>query len=71
MKGRPRSQQPKLAFEVRRYLTLVQVLALDDTSALRELGHKWGVSEDGVKSFQEYVARMAQHVIEYHQTVEG
>lgn len=67
--GRPRSQQPTLAFERRRYLTLVQTLALPETvegrlSALRHLARAWELGDEG--DYQALVSRLAAHAIEYH-----
>jgi len=66
LKGRPPSVQPRTAFDVRRYQTLVQVLALDSASALRELAAAWELDSGG--DCQELVSRLAQHVVEYHKT---
>lgn len=76
--GRPRSQKPKTAFDVRRYLTLVQVLAISKTDEpIRELCQKWGVEPVEDRSQPPYrgryyinvwatISKLAQHVIEYH-----
>lgn len=43
--GRPRNQQPQLAYDYRRAITLVQVLAIEDSDtrdkALRLLAQDW------------------------------
>lgn len=67
--GRPPNTAPKLAFEVRRYMTLVQVLAMDKRDGLKltdlqALAQKWGVNPYG--EYSELLQRMAQHVVEYH-----
>lgn len=69
VKGRPPSVEPRTAYDVRRYLTLVQVLALEETaegrlSGLRHLARQWGVPDAG--EYRELVSRLAQHVTEYH-----
>lgn len=69
--GRPHNPAPKLAFEVRRYMTLVQVLALDTSyglkyTALQSLARVWGVNPHG--DYSELLQRLAQHVVEYHRS---
>lgn len=74
-RGRPPSNPPKLAFEVRRYLTLVQVLAVTETRewipALEKLCEAWGVEPareylTNRFDFAATLQKLAKHVIEYH-----
>ena len=77
-RGRPPSHQPKTAFDVRRYLTLVQVLAMDGSDEpIRALCELWGVEIIEDRSEPPYRGRyymnqwatikaLANHVIEYH-----
>ncbi len=67
--GRLRKREPALAFEYRRYITLVQTLALPETAegrltGLRHLARSWELSEEG--DYQTLVSRLAQHAIDYH-----
>lgn len=62
-------QEPKLAFDYRRYITLVQVLALDKSEGLKltdlqVLADKWGVNPHG--DFEELLQRLAKHAVDYH-----
>lgn len=41
--GRPPAHKPALAFALRRYKTLVDVLALGSTDALYQLARTWNV----------------------------
>lgn len=59
MKGRPVQRPPALAFEYRRHITLVQVLALGDDRAVYELARKWGLSCDGWE-ISALITRLAQ-----------
>jgi hypothetical protein len=77
MKGRPPNVQPTLAFERRRYLTLVQVLAIDEHGdAICELCERWGVEPVRLKSPMAAIdtlatiRKLAQHVVEYHREQE-
>lgn len=77
-KGRPPTRQPKLAYDYRRYIALVQVLAASkNDQGIRELCEAWGVEPIEDRSFPPYKGRyyinewatiraLAQHVIEYH-----
>ena len=73
-RGRPLSQEPKLAYEVRRYLTLVQVLAIEDDQerhmALKALCDSWHVApyvdQNGYIQYWATVNLLAQHVVQYH-----
>lgn len=57
----------KTAYDMRRYITLVQVLAgeLPRTKA-RLLCRQWGVDYPANGNFREVVRRLARHVIDYH-----
>lgn len=78
MKGRPPNVQPTLAFERRRYLTLVQVLAMEGSDEpIRALCEKWGIEPVEDRSQPPYreryylnqwatIRKLAQHVVEYH-----
>jgi hypothetical protein len=76
MKGRPPKHQPTLAFERRRYLTLVQVLALPDGEAhagIKELCRVWEVTpitQGNTIQYWATVRELAQHVVEYHREQE-
>ena len=77
-RGRPRNNEPALAYDVRRYLTLVQVLALDGSDEhIRALCELWGVEIVEDRSEPPYRGRyymnqwatihaLAKHVIDYH-----
>jgi hypothetical protein len=77
--GRPRSNLPKTAYDVRRYITLVQVLAASGSDEeIVRLCELWGVERVEDRSYPPYRGRyytnvwatlrkLAQHVIEYHQ----
>lgn len=76
--GRPRSHQPALAYEYRRYITLVQVLALDGSDdGIRTLCKKWNVAPVEDRSvipennvwpldIHETVRALAKHALAYH-----
>lgn len=68
-RGRPTAQQPKTAYDVRRYLTLVMALAYSNNrnhiSALCKL---WGVEPQS--DTMATLRSLAWHVIEYHGTVQ-
>lgn len=77
IKGRPPNVTPKLAYEVRRYIALVQVLALDGSDdGIRQLCSAWDVEPvwDYSETYkgQPYlnvwatIRKLAQHAIEYH-----
>jgi pyruvate kinase len=71
--------KPKTAYDVRRYLTLVQVIAASGSDeAIRQLCELWGVAVVEDRSEPPYrgqyylniwgtLRALAQHVIEYHQ----
>jgi hypothetical protein len=70
-----RARQPKTVYDVRRYVTLVQVLSLNKgRNALRQLCEGWGLEPimsplpDGSTYLDEAqtIALLAQHVIDYH-----
>lgn len=76
---RPRSNKPATAYDVRRYLTLVQVIASSGSDeAICQLCELWGVERVEDRLHPPYRGRyytniwgtlraLAQHVIEYHQ----
>lgn len=76
--GRPRSHQPALAYDYRRYLTLVQVLALDNSDdGIRALCKHWNVKpvedrsvipDSGVWPLDvaATVRALAKHAMAYH-----
>jgi len=61
--------KPKTAFDVRRYLTLVQVLSTEHHGrrhiALQHLCNKWDVDNNMMK-YDEVIQALAEHVIKYH-----
>jgi len=68
-------EKPKTAYDVRRYLTLVQVLALNDTKAIRELCFSWGIEVPMITNdIHGYIypnwigaiTALAQHALDYH-----
>jgi hypothetical protein len=66
--GRPANTQPATAYDFRRALTLVQVLALDKSDGLkltdcRTLARHWQLSSDG--DLSTLLQRLAQHALEY------
>ena len=61
--------KPKTAYAIRRYKTLVEVLAMDKSDALKlsdfqTLAKLWGVNPHG--DYAELMQRLAQYVVEYH-----
>lgn len=67
-KPRP-GHEPKLAFDYRRYLTIIQVLALDKSEGLKltdlqVLARGWNVNPYG--NFEELLQRLAKHAVDYH-----
>lgn len=67
------SKKPLSAYDVRRYLTLVQVLALDKDEALsltdlKTMARLWDVNPYG--TYRELLQRLAQHVVEYSQSID-
>ncbi len=73
-RGRPRSTEPALAYDVRRYLTLIQVLAVEDDQqrhmAIKHLCECWqvqpAVNTQGFIQYWATVNLLAQHVVQYH-----
>lgn len=64
--GRHASHQPRLAWDYRRAILLVQVLAADGDyfvrrAALRELARAWGLDEQGGQALM--VSRLAKHAL--------
>lgn len=62
-------QEPKLAFDYRRYITIVQVLSLDKSEGLKltdlqVLARHWEVNPHG--SFEVLLQRLAKHAVDYH-----
>lgn len=54
--------KPQPAYDYRRALTLVQMIALaDDGSALIELSKGWGIDSGG--TYEDLVVRLAQHAL--------
>jgi hypothetical protein len=76
--GRKPNIEPKTAYDVRRYITLVQVLALQGSDeSIRDLCEAWDVEIVEDRSIPPYKRRyymnqwatiraLARHVIEYH-----
>ena len=77
-KGRPPSQKPATAYDYRRYIALVQVLAISESdNGIRHLCEEWNVAP--VWGYSEThkgkpylniwatIRKLAQHVIEYHE----
>ncbi len=58
------------AFDRRRYIVLVQILALADHSkrhdGLQMLCKKWGINSNGLK-YDEMIQALAKHAVIYHQ----
>ena len=74
MTGRPRNSQPKTAYDVRRYMTLVQVLAQDGPAGhIIHLCELWNIEPVLVNvapapiDHWATLRKLAQHVIAYHQ----
>lgn len=72
-RGRPPANgQPATAWDYRRYIELVQVLATGDEETIRALCEAWGVQPIYGPSGTPYffimstLRALAQHVIEYH-----
>lgn len=77
MRGRPRSQPPKLAYDYRRYITLVQVLAIAEPferkQALILLATQWDITliDDPFSLPSSEIAhRIAEHAVNYHRNEE-
>jgi len=75
---RPPERKPKTAYDVRRYLTLVQVLAQDGIAGnVIYLCELWGIEPELVNvppapiDHWATLRKLAQHVIEYHQEKNG
>lgn len=69
--GRPRNNEPGTAYDRRRYITLVQVLAgrsvlTRRSYPLQALAKGWGVNPYG--DYTELLQRLAQRIIEYHRS---
>ena len=65
------------AYDRRRYITLVQVLASNDFNGLRALAEASGVEQPTYEELQQthswthtMAVKLAQHAIEYHQEEE-
>ena len=63
------SNKSKTAFDMRRYLTLVQTLAIENHGkrhdALQMLCRKWGIDSNMMK-YDEVIQSLAASVIAYH-----
>lgn len=64
--------KPKTAYAMRRFKTLVEVLALEKSDELKltdlqTLAKLWGVNPHD--SYSELLQRLAKYVVEYHQSV--
>lgn len=75
--GNKRGQQPATAYDHRRAITLVQVLALESELnrelALRTLARSWGTITyyaDGKFDAADTIRALAKHAIEYHRAEE-
>lgn len=78
-RGPKPTTQPKLGYDYRRYIALVQVLAADGSDdGIRHLCAAWDVEPVEDRSEPPYqgryylnvwatIRKLAQHVIEYHQ----
>lgn len=73
MTGRQRNMTPKTAYDVRRYLTLVQVIAQDGIAGhIIQLCELWGIEPVLVNvppapiDILATLRALAQHVIAYH-----
>lgn len=65
--------KPKTAYDVRRYLTLVQVLALDDyPEVLPQIAGEWGVELTSADYLHDdhMIHTLAKHVVKYHNTAD-
>jgi hypothetical protein len=64
------SKKPKTTFDVRRYLTLVQILAIENHgkrhTALQYLCAKWGIDNNMMK-YDEMIQSLAVSVVKYHE----
>ncbi len=75
MIGRPRSQPPKLAYDYRRYIALVQVLAIAEPFERKQslilLATQWGVTltaDPFSLPSSDIAHRIAEHAVEYHRS---
>jgi hypothetical protein len=62
--SREPDMKAKNAYDYRRYITLVQVLATGDGRKVVALCEAWGV--EPVASETVTISRLAQHAVEYH-----
>lgn len=76
-RGRKSNNVPTTAYDYRRYIELVQVLAMHNASGIEALCKAWGVERVEDRSEPPYMGRyytnvwstiikLAEHVIEYH-----
>lgn len=71
--GRPPTTQPATAYDYRRAITLVQVLAMDKNDGLKltdlqSLAAAWGLSTLG--GYSGLLQRLAQHALEHSREAE-
>lgn len=64
--GRPAHTQPALAYDYRRYITLVQVLAIGDYNGILALYDAWKLEPMLVPDTLVMVQRLAEHATHYH-----
>lgn len=67
------AEKPKTAYDVRRYVTLIQVLATDDyLEKCSELAKAWGINLTSSDYLREdhMIHTLAKHVVEYHRAKE-
>lgn len=69
--GRPPNVKPKSAYEYRRYIVLIQILAMDKSEGLKltdfqGMAKLWRLSPDG--SFADLLSRLARYAIESHES---
>lgn len=77
--GRPAGIEPKTAFDYRRYITLVQALAIaEDMERLLNLCEAWGVQvaytgQNPPWHFDQLgtIRNLAKHAVEYHREEAG
>jgi hypothetical protein len=64
--GRPPNTAPKLAWDYRRYITLIQVLAIGDYNGILALYEAWELEPMPEPDTLVMITRLAEHATEYH-----
>lgn len=68
--GRPPNTQPKLAYDYRRYIVLVQTLSIGDYNGILALYDAWQLKPMAEPDTLLMVTRLAEHAVQYHRDTE-